>query len=118
MAALAARFDVPADHLAVGTGSVGVCQQIVQAVAGSGDEVVYAWRSFEAYPIIVQVSGARGVAVPLRSDETHDLVAMAAAVTERTRLSSSATRTTPPGRLSGVLRSRRSSTASRPTPSW
>ena len=86
VAALAARFDVPADHLAVGTGSVGVCQQIVQAVAGPGDDVVFAWRSFEAYPIIVQVSGATAVPVPLRPDETHDLDAMAAAVTDRTRL--------------------------------
>lgn len=86
VARLAERFKVPEEHVAVGTGSVGVCQQIVQAVAGPGDEVVFAWRSFEAYPIIVQVSGATAVRVPLLADETHDLDAMAAAVTERTRL--------------------------------
>jgi histidinol-phosphate aminotransferase len=48
--------------------------------------VVFAWRSFEAYPIIVQISGATGVRVPLRSDESHDLEAMEAAITDRTRL--------------------------------
>ena len=86
VARLAERFVVPTTHLAVGTGSVGVCQQIVQAVAGPGDEVVFAWRSFEAYPIIVQISGATSVRVPLRSDESHDLEAMAGAITDRTRL--------------------------------
>ena len=84
--ALAERFQVPPTHLALGTGSVGVLQQLVQSTAGEGDEVVYAWRSFEAYPIVVQISGARGVTVPLDSDERHDLDAMAGAVTDRTRL--------------------------------
>ncbi len=84
--ALSERFDVPVSHLAVGTGSVGVCQQIVQATAGPGDEVIYAWRSFEAYPIIIQVSGATSVRVPLTATEKHDLDGMLAAITERTRL--------------------------------
>ncbi|NHC15387.1 histidinol-phosphate transaminase [Motilibacter deserti] len=86
VAALAARLGVPADHLATGTGSVGVLQQFVQVTAGPGDEVVHAWRSFEAYPIVVQIGGATGVPVPLTADERHDLDAMAAAITERTRL--------------------------------
>ncbi|GAB3955499.1 histidinol-phosphate transaminase [Streptomyces sparsus] len=86
IAALADRFGVPADHLATGTGSVGVAQQLLQATAGPGDEVVYAWRSFEAYPIITQVSGADSVRVPLTAGEEHDLDAMADAVTDRTRL--------------------------------
>ena len=77
---------VPAERVAVGTGSVGVLQQLVQATAGPGDEVLFAWRSFEAYPIITQIAGATAVTVPLRADETHDLDAMAAALTERTRL--------------------------------
>ena len=41
-----------------GCGSVALCQQLVQAVAGEGDEVLFAWRSFEAYPIVTQVTGA------------------------------------------------------------
>lgn len=83
---LADRFGVPLSHLATGTGSVGVAQQLLQATSGPGDEVVYAWRSFEAYPIITQVSGATSVRVPLTDGEVHDLDAMAEAITDRTRL--------------------------------
>ncbi|MEV4432072.1 histidinol-phosphate transaminase [Streptomyces sp. NPDC049585] len=86
MAELAERFDVPLAHLATGTGSVGVAQQLVQATAGPGDEVMYAWRSFEAYPIITRVAGATPVEVPLTEGAVHDLDAMLAAITERTRL--------------------------------
>ncbi|MFJ1748950.1 histidinol-phosphate transaminase [Streptomyces sp. NPDC088116] len=83
---LADRFGVPVSHLATGTGSVGVAQQLLQATAGPGDEVIYAWRSFEAYPIITQISGASSIKVPLTADEVHDLDAMADAITDRTRL--------------------------------
>ncbi|MFJ6541944.1 histidinol-phosphate transaminase [Streptomyces sp. NPDC091385] len=86
MSELAERFGVPLSHIATGTGSVGVAQQLVQATSGPGDEVIYAWRSFEAYPIITQVSGARSVQVPLTDGDVHDLDAMADAITERTRL--------------------------------
>lgn len=85
-AALADRFGVPVEHIATGTGSVGVAQQVVQATSGPGDEICYAWRSFEAYPIISQISGASSVRVTLGDGETHDLDAMADALTDRTRL--------------------------------
>ncbi|MGC0312403.1 histidinol-phosphate transaminase [Kitasatospora acidiphila] len=83
---LAKRFDVPAEHIALGTGSVSVAQSLVLSTAGPGDEVIFAWRSFEAYPIITQVAGATPVQVPLTADEAHDLDAMLAAITPHTRL--------------------------------
>jgi histidinol-phosphate aminotransferase len=83
--AIAAHFQVPASHVAVGCGSVGVCQQLLEAVGEPGAEVIYAWRSFEAYPGLSDLAGATSVRVPLR-DEAHDLAAMADAITERTRL--------------------------------
>ncbi|CBG71694.1 histidinol-phosphate transaminase [Streptomyces sp. LBUM 1478] len=83
---LADRFGVPVTDLATGTGSVGVAQQLLQATSGPGDEVIYAWRSFEAYPIITQISGATAVQVPLTPGDVHDLDAMADAITDRTRL--------------------------------
>jgi histidinol-phosphate aminotransferase len=86
MEAVSERFGVPVEHVATGTGSVGVAQQLLQCTAGPGDEVIYAWRSFEAYPIITQISGAASVQVPLTDGEEHDLDAMADAVTDRTRL--------------------------------
>ena len=50
--AIANRFGVDANQIASGTGSVGLLQQFVQATCDQGDEVVFAWRSFEAYPIV------------------------------------------------------------------
>src|SRR4051812_37769587 len=79
--AIAARLGVPERAVVPGTGSVAVLGHLVQSVCDSGDEIVYAWRSFEAYPIVAQVSGARPVPVPLTPDARHDLTAMAAAVT-------------------------------------
>jgi histidinol-phosphate aminotransferase len=83
--AIAGRFGVPEAHIAVGCGSVGVAQQLFEAVGEPGAEVMYAWRSFEAYPGLADLAGAESVRVPLR-DETHDLPAMAAAITPRTRM--------------------------------
>jgi histidinol-phosphate aminotransferase len=85
ISALAARHNVPEDHIAVGCGSVGVTQMLLEAVGEPGTEVMYAWRSFEAYPILTGLSGAASVQVPL-AGATHDLDAMADAVTDRTRL--------------------------------
>lgn len=83
--AIAARYKVPTSHIAVGCGSVGVVQQLLEAVVDPGAEVLYAWRSFEAYPYLADLAGARSVQVPL-VNETHDLEAMAAALTRSTRL--------------------------------
>ncbi|GAA1390245.1 histidinol-phosphate transaminase [Pseudonocardia kongjuensis] len=86
-ARLAAVHDLEPERIAVGCGSVTICQQLVQATCvGPGDEVLFAWRSFEAYPIVTQIGAAAVRTVPLTADFRHDLDAMAAAVTERTRL--------------------------------
>ena len=85
-AALAEHLGVAPEQVAVGTGSSALCQQLVTAAAGPGDEVVFPWRSFEAYPIFAQIAGATPVPVPLTADHRVDLSALAAAVTERTKL--------------------------------
>ncbi len=82
---LAEKFGVAVDRVGVGCGSVSLCTQLVQSVADQGDEIVYAWRSFEAYPIIAAVSGASSVQVPLR-DHVHHLDAMIEHITGKTRL--------------------------------
>ena len=75
-----------ADGLAVGTGSVALLQHAIQLVCtGPQDEVVFAWRSFEAYPIVTRIAGATPVPVPLTADHRHDVDAMLAAVTPATR---------------------------------
>ena len=77
--------EFPPERIAVGCGSVSLCQQLIQITCGVGDEVVFGWRSFEVYPLQVRVAGATPVQVPLR-DHTFDLDAMLAAITDRTRL--------------------------------
>ena len=84
-AVLAERFALPVESIAVGCGSVSLCQQLVQSYAGPGDEVLFGWRSFEAYPLVITVAGATLRPVPLL-DQTHDPDAMIAAMTEATRL--------------------------------
>ena len=84
---IAAHVGVDPDRVAVGCGSVSLCQQLVQASCdGPQDDVLFGWRSFEAYPIITQVVGAGRVMVPLTPQHELDSQAMAAAVTERTRV--------------------------------
>jgi histidinol-phosphate aminotransferase len=82
---LAAKYGVDVEQVRVGCGSVSLCTQLVQAVADADDEVMYGWRSFEAYPIISAVSGASSIQVPLR-EHVHDLDAMAEQITGKTRL--------------------------------
>lgn len=84
--AIAAHHGVDANRVAVGAGSVEVCGQLTSASVDDGDEVVFGWRAFEAYPIITAVVGGTSVKVPLTPDHVHDVDAMAAAVTDRTRL--------------------------------
>jgi histidinol-phosphate aminotransferase len=85
-AVLANRFGLTAEQVHVAPGSVAILHELARAISGPGDEIVYAWRSFEAYPGVVTVAGATSVQVPNRADGGHDLDAMAAAVTERTRM--------------------------------
>ena len=86
VAAIAHHFGVPSEHIALGTGSVALCGQIIQSAAGPGDEIMYAWRSFESYPIWTGIAGAQSIQIPLKPDETHDLDAMLQAITPETRV--------------------------------
>ncbi len=84
---LADRHGVAVEQVVVGCGSVSLCQQAVQlSCLGPADEVIYPWRSFEAYPILTGVVGATGRTVALDAGFRHDLPAMAAAVTDATRV--------------------------------
>lgn len=82
---LARRLGVGQDQILVGGGSVALLQALFQAVAEPGAEVVYAWRSFELYPVLADLAGTRSVRVPL-AGEAHDLRVMADRVTDATRL--------------------------------
>ncbi|MFW0182163.1 histidinol-phosphate transaminase [Rothia sp. CCM 9417] len=82
---------VDPEDIVTGAGSLGALNQILATFAGANedgtqDEVIYAWRSFEAYPICVGLAGAKSVQVPNLPNGAHDLDAMAAAITDRTRV--------------------------------
>jgi histidinol-phosphate aminotransferase len=85
-AAIADEWGITTGNIAFGAGSVEVASQIIHAVTNPGDQVMFAWRSFEAYPILATVAGAEPQPIPLTQEGGHDLQAMAAAVTPRTRV--------------------------------
>ena len=84
--AIAKHLKLRPEQVAVGCGSSALCQQLVQITCKTGDEVVFPWRSFEAYPIFARVAGATPRSVPLTADHRVDLPALAAAITPATRL--------------------------------
>ncbi|MCQ9165968.1 MULTISPECIES: aminotransferase class I/II-fold pyridoxal phosphate-dependent enzyme [unclassified Arthrobacter] len=81
---IAARLGVDVTQVVVGGGSLALLQQALLAYTGPGREVVFAWRSYEAYPILVGMAGADAVPVPLGAGSIHDLEAMLGAITENT----------------------------------
>ncbi len=84
--ALSQRLEVAPEQLVIGCGSSELLELLAKTFAGAGDEVVYAWPSFAMYPIVAQGMGATPVEVPLDAGRAHDLDALAAAVTPRTRV--------------------------------
>jgi histidinol-phosphate aminotransferase len=83
---LAGRYGVDPERLVTGCGSVALAEHLAKATCLPGDEIVYSWRSFEAYPIVAAGGGATSVRVPNTAGHGHDLPAMADAITDRTRL--------------------------------
>lgn len=83
---LSKKHGIDPARITPGCGSVALCEHLVKATALPGDEVIYSWRSFEAYPLIVTGAGITPVQVPNTPDHRHDLNAMADAITNRTRL--------------------------------
>lgn len=101
--AVAAKLGIHRDQLAFGTGSVAVLYHLLQSVCEAGDEVVFAWRSFEAYPIAVQVTGATPVPVPLDAAARHDLDAMRDKITRSTKAILLCTPNNPTGPVIGQV---------------
>ncbi|MDT0275053.1 histidinol-phosphate transaminase [Blastococcus goldschmidtiae] len=91
-AALAERYGVDPGQIASGCGAVTLCQELAQAYSEPGTSIAFAWRSFEMYPLLARVAGARPVQVPLVPGrdggpaDTHDLDGLLAAIDDTTRL--------------------------------
>lgn len=84
--ALARRYDVPANRIAVGNGSVDLLMAAGEALLEPGAEIVYAWPAFSVYPHLPAASGATAIEVALTDDHKHDLAAMLNEITVATRL--------------------------------
>lgn len=82
---LAAKLGVPMTHIIHGNGSSEVLELALRTFVAPEQHVVFAEPSFVMYRIICLAAGVAFTAVPLR-ELTHDLDAMAAAVTPATRM--------------------------------
>jgi histidinol-phosphate aminotransferase len=85
-ASLAMRYGVGAENVAVGAGSIVLLDQVIRAWCDPDVQVVTPWRSYEAYPVIAGLSGARLVEVPLDDQHRLDAAALCAAIGPRTRV--------------------------------
>jgi histidinol-phosphate aminotransferase len=83
--ALAAKLGVPPDQIIFGNGSNELIELTVRTFMQPGDEAVMAHQAFIVYRLVVQGAGGLAKVVPL-NNFTHDLEAMARAITPRTRL--------------------------------
>lgn len=82
---LAEHLEISSEHLILGNGSNDVLQLIAEAYIAPGDEVIYAAGAFVVYSIVTKLCSATAVIVPMVND-THDLSAMAAAITDKTKV--------------------------------
>ncbi len=82
---LAARHGLGADQFVVGNGSNEIIELLGHVFVGAGDEVVMGAPAFVVYKLVTLLFGAKAIEVPLR-DWRHDLAAIAAAITPRTKL--------------------------------
>ncbi len=83
---LSSRLGVDSEQLVFGAGADEILELLAKVLLGPGDEAIFAWPSFAMYPVVVQGMGATSIRVPLTGDLTHDIPAISAAVTDRTRL--------------------------------
>jgi histidinol-phosphate aminotransferase len=83
--ALAEQLGLTFNHLIVGNGSDEIIKLIAETFLNEGEEAIVADPSFSEYDFAVKIMGGTTVTVPTR-EYTHDLTAIAAAVTENTKL--------------------------------
>jgi histidinol-phosphate aminotransferase len=89
--ALAVRHGVPQSWITLGNGSNDVLVLLAEAFLTPEVEAIYSQYAFAVYPIAVQATGARACIAPAHPADHpmalgHDLDAMAALISERTRL--------------------------------
>ncbi len=84
--ALAERLSVDMDQIVLGNGSCELIEMLARAYLADGDEAVISQQSFVMYELAVNQVNGRAIAVPTAPGRRHDLMAMAKAVSARTKL--------------------------------
>lgn len=82
---IASKFGLQINQITLGNGSNDVLELIARTYVNDHHEVIYSQHAFVVYPLVTQAIGAKGVAVPAK-EYGHDLTAMLAAITERTKM--------------------------------
>lgn len=83
---IAAEHDVDFANTVVANGSSELIELLGHAFLRPGTEVIAADYAFTLYPIVAKLLGADYISIPNRDKWTHNLEAMLAAITPRTRL--------------------------------
>lgn len=89
--AIAARFGIETSGITLGNGSNDILELIARAFLAPGLAAMFSQHAFAVYPIVTQAIGAQSCVVPAHDGDRgprygHDLEAMAAGITDRTRV--------------------------------
>ncbi|WP_201003538.1 histidinol-phosphate transaminase [Paenibacillus glycanilyticus] len=84
-AAVAEKYGVESNQIIFGTGSSDIILMLARTYLAPGDETVMADETFSQYKHNAEIENARIIEVPLK-DGKHDLPAMLAKITDRTKL--------------------------------
>ena len=96
--AVSQKFNVASNQIVFGNGSNDILELAARAFLSPGCEAVYSQHAFAVYPLVTQATGARGVVVSAKNF-AHDLPAMLAAITSKTRMIFVANPNNPTGTL-------------------
>ncbi|MCL4409607.1 histidinol-phosphate transaminase [Aliidiomarina haloalkalitolerans] len=83
--ALADKFGIAMNQITLGNGSNDVLELLARTYVTAEHEVIFAQHAFVVYPLVTKAIGAKPVAVPAKN-YGHDLDAMLAAITPKTRM--------------------------------
>lgn len=96
--AVSQKFSIAPNQLVFGNGSNDILELAARAFLTAGCETIYSQHAFAVYQLVTQATGATGVVVPAK-DYGHDLPAMLAAITPKTRIIFIANPNNPTGTL-------------------
>lgn len=82
---LCEKLSVLPEQLTLGNGSSDILDFIVRVFVNDGDDVVFSEHAFAIYGLVARMVGANCIVTPAKN-YGHDLVAMASAITERTKI--------------------------------